>query len=96
MIIDKIHVESVAIFKPKNDPPIGADSHRIKTLPFPLETVQAKGRQVHALNLRRRLQGGKNESNSLQHLRRQLTAVVIRKEQSQAFVPKSRYYYQSL
>lgn len=92
MIIDKIHVESVAIFKPENDPPMRADSHRIKTLPFPFETVQAEGWQVNALNLLHRLQGGKNESNALQHLRRQLTAVVIRKEQPHAFVPKSRYH----
>ncbi len=96
MIIDKIDVESVAIFKPENDPPIRADSHREKALPFPLEVMQAKGRQVHAFNLLRRVQGGKNEPNSLQHIRRQFTAFVILKEPPQSFVPEGLYHQQPL
>jgi hypothetical protein len=96
MIIDKIHVESVAIFKPENDPPIRADSHREKALPFPLEAVQAKDRQVHALNLLRRVQSGENEPNSLQHIRRQFTAVVVLKKPPQAFVPEGLYHQKPL
>jgi hypothetical protein len=50
MIIDKIHVESVSIFKPENNPPIGADGNGVTAFQLPLRGMQAKSRQIHTLN----------------------------------------------
>jgi hypothetical protein len=61
MVIDKIHVESVSIFKLENNPPVRADSHREKAPQLSLEDVQAESRHVHAFNLLRGVQGRENE-----------------------------------
>ena len=69
MVINKIHVESVSVFKAKNNPPIRADSHREKAFQITLEDMQAEGRHVHALYLLRCVQGRENKTDSIQQIR---------------------------
>jgi hypothetical protein len=88
MVIHKINVESVAIFKTKNDPPVCPNSHREKSLQPSLERVQTKGWHIHALNLWRSIQRRENEPEPLQHVRRQFAAIVMLEQSLQAFVAK--------
>jgi hypothetical protein len=80
VVIDKIHAESVSIFKTKSDPPIGADSDRVTAFQIPFEGMQAKGREVHAFNLLCRMQGLENEAEPRQHFVRQSAAVIVLKK----------------
>jgi hypothetical protein len=89
MVVDKIHIESISIFKAEDDPPIGADRDREETFQIPLKMMQTKGRQVHALDLFRRVQRGKNDSDPRQHVRWQPAAFIALKQSLQSFVAKA-------
>jgi hypothetical protein len=92
MVVEKTHVEGISIFKAENDPPIGADRDSEKTFQIPLEGMQSKGRQVHALKLFRRVQGRKNDPDPSQHVRWQLAAFIALKQPLQSFVAKALDY----
>ena len=70
MVIYKIHVESITIFKPENDPPIRADSHREKAFQLAFKDMQTKGRHVHAFDLLRGVQGREDKPYTVHHIRR--------------------------
>jgi hypothetical protein len=88
MVINKINIEGFAAFKPKNNPPIGADGNGEKALQFSFKGVQTKSRNIHGLNCLGGVQSGENQPYPRYHIRRQLAAVVMLKQSLQAFVPK--------
>jgi len=92
MVIDKIDVESLSVFKAKNDPPIGADSYRVKTFQLSLQRMQPKRWDVHPFNFLRGMEGGQNKRNARQHVLGHFAAVVILEETPQSFVLEAFYH----
>ena len=60
MIVHKINIKRVSIFKAKHDPPVAGDSNAPMPFPFPAQGVKAIPRQVEIRRVMRLVQVRKN------------------------------------
>ena len=75
MVIDQFNVNSVRVFKTKDNPPIGAHGDRPKASQIASERVQPVAGKIHRLRGLGRIKAGKNILNPVQQIRPYLARV---------------------
>jgi hypothetical protein len=76
VVIDKIHVVSVASLETKHDAPVAGHRDRPKTLESTLETVKPKAGKGHVSHVDRLIEPSENALD-LAHVCRQDAAVIV-------------------
>lgn len=77
MVINKLDIEGIAVFKPEYDPPVSTNRHRPETSPIAFEGVETIAGKVKGLRGACGIKNRKNLFNLLQKVWPDLTSVPL-------------------
>jgi hypothetical protein len=89
VIVDEIDIEYISILEPEDDAPVRPDSDGPKAFQVAFQHMKAKGRLIQGLYRRRGIQCGQYPSDTINHVRRKLPAVILFMEPLESFVAKA-------
>jgi hypothetical protein len=89
VVVRQINVESIAIFKAKNDPPVGAHNNRPKAFKIANERMQAQSRKVHVVDPFGCIQKAENIVDPLDVLCAYAFSIAVIEKTLKAFVAKA-------
>jgi hypothetical protein len=93
VVVRQINIESVAIFKAKNNPPVGAHDNRPKALEVTDEGMQAQSRKVHVFDPLRRIQKAENIFDPLNVFRAYTFSITVVEEALKILVTKAHDHW---
>jgi len=88
VITDEIDIEGIAVLEPKDNAPIRSDSYGSETLQTALQHVEAECRLIHGFYRCSSIEGSQNTADAINHVRRQLAAIIILIEALQPLMTK--------
>src|SRR5439155_20707170 len=77
VVIHKVDIERTAVFKSKDNSPVGAHRYRIKAFELALERMKPEGRAVQLGDGDGSVKRGENFANTIGHLRWHFSSVVM-------------------
>ena len=92
MIVHKINVTRVAVFKTEDHTVIGPDSHGMESLHAALERVKAEAGEIHVLRRSGTAEDGENVFDLLNVIGADPLTVAVLEKAFQALVPETLYH----
>jgi hypothetical protein len=89
MVVHEIDVKSTAVNETKNNPPVGANGHRMESLERTLQGMKPKARMIQVLQIIRGIKISQNNAYPIRHVLRDLASIVFHIEQLQPLMMKS-------
>jgi hypothetical protein len=89
VIVDKINVDDVIVFEPKNNAPITGYGHAPKATQVPGQRMQPQARKVHVARNPRHIQVTKNTSDPISMRRMKARGVEALVQQSHSPMPET-------
>ncbi len=77
MIVGKLHIVGVAVFKAEDNPPVGAHGNAPVSLPVAFERMQAVSGKIQILGTHGVVQNGQNLADGLDQIRPDQAPVVF-------------------
>jgi hypothetical protein len=89
MVIDKIDIESIPVFEPEDNPPIGADRDCPISFQITLERVKPKARPFHIPDVNCDIQQPQNVLDLIDMLWAHTPCATFLEQPLKAFVPEA-------